>query len=51
MVYIRAKVYMNMVHNREICFLYNSSIKLGGKLNMVMLTTIGNRDDIIFQII
>ena len=50
MFYIRAKLHMNMVYNRVICFCTTVSIILGGTLNMVMLTTIGNRDDIILQI-
>ena len=52
MLYTRAKVLINMVHNRKICFFTIVLIKLGGKLNMVMFRTIlHNRDDIILQII
>ena len=50
MLYTRAKVHINMVHNKDI---YGTTlfIKLGGKLNTVMFRIIlRNRNDIILQI-
>ena len=49
MLYIRAKVHMNTTKRYVFCTIV--SIKMGGKLNTIMLTTIGNRDDIILRII